>query len=45
LLAHKDPLRRLNEVVDWELFRPTLKQALHREAQGLGGWPSFDQML
>ena len=42
LLAHKDPLCRLNEVVDWELFRPTLEQALHREANGLGGRPSFD---
>lgn len=45
LTAHNDPLRRLNEVVDWELFRPTLNQVLHRDAKGPGGRPSFDYVL
>jgi IS5 family transposase len=42
LAAHRDPLRRLNEAVDWEIFRPTLHQVFEREAKGKGGCPPYD---
>jgi transposase, IS5 family len=45
LKMHKDPLKRLNSVVNWEMFRPTLEVALHEEAKGPGGRPAFDAVM
>lgn len=45
LKKHKDPLKRLNAVVDWEMFRPGLAAALHKEAKGPGGRPGFDAVF
>lgn len=45
LKKHKEPLKRLNSVVDWEMFRPVLERALHHEAKGAGGRPAFDEVL
>lgn len=40
-----DPLERLNAVVNWEVFRPTLEQALRRESKGPGGRPAYDYVM
>jgi len=32
-----DPLRKLDEYIDWEMFRPILKKAFRKEAKGPGG--------
>ena len=28
-----DPLEKLNTVIDWNIFKPILKKAMHREAK------------
>lgn len=40
-----DPLKKLREAVDWELFRPLLKEAFEKESKGPGGRPAFDSVL
>lgn len=40
-----DPLIRLNEIVDWEAFRPILTEALYRESKGPGGRPAYDYVM
>ena len=37
-----DPLERLNEVIDWDVFRPILKDALEKKHKGPGGRPAYD---
>jgi len=43
--AHKPPLQKLNEVIDWELFRAPLQEALYVEPKGQGGRPPYDKLL
>ena len=40
-----DPLEKLNESINWSLFRPVLTYALKKEAQGPGGRPPFDYVM
>ena len=40
-----DPLRKLDEYIDWEMFRPILKKAFRKEAKGPGGRPPFDYVM
>ena len=42
-----DPLQKLDKVIDWEMFRPTLTNAFARDTppQGPGGRPPFDYVL
>ena len=40
-----DSLERLNEVIDWEIFRPILNRAFRKEAKGAGGRPPFDYVM
>lgn len=40
-----DPLERLNETIDWQLFRPVLNKIFKKEAKGPGGRPPFDYVL
>ena len=41
-----DPLNQLNEVVDWEMFRPLLEKACKRRYdKGQGGRPGYDLVL
>jgi transposase, IS5 family len=40
-----DPLIRLNEIIDWERFRPMLTKALYKEPKGPGGRPAFDYVM
>lgn len=45
LSALGDSLPRLNQVIDWEIFRPTLRQTLHTSPQSHGGRPPYDVVL
>ena len=45
LSAEGDPLERLSETVDFELFRPVLIAALGRVDPAKGGRPGFDPVL
>lgn len=40
-----DPLEKLNALIDWELFRPTLNQLLKKSSKGPGGRPPYDYVL
>ena len=42
LVKHRDPLKRMNAVMQWELFRPILEKCFAKEAKGPGGRPPFD---
>jgi len=39
-----DSLEKLN-IIDWEIFRPTLNAALNKERKGTGGRPPYDYLL
>ncbi len=45
LSAKGDDLERLNEFVDFDLFRPTLEAAVPRGDRSKGGRPAFDHVL
>lgn len=40
-----DSLVQLNDVIDWEMFRPSLQKATTKEKKGAGGRPPFDVVL
>ena len=43
-----DALERVDQIVDWEIFRPTIEYALketRRQAKGPGGRPPYDGIL
>lgn len=40
-----DPLRALNEAVDWSVFRPILEKGLKKEKKSNAGRPPFDALL
>ncbi|MCL1949195.1 MAG: transposase, partial [Turicibacter sp.] len=40
-----DPLTKVLNVVDWELFRPVLDEAFEIEAKGPGGRPPMDRVM
>jgi len=42
LVKHRDPLKRMNAVMQWELFRPIVEKCFAKEAKGPGGRPPFD---
>lgn len=44
--AIKTPLDKLNEVIDWEIFRPVLNEILApKEVKGPGGAPHYDYVF
>jgi len=45
LSAQGDPLERLSQTVDFEIFRATLEKALRRRDPSKGGRPGFDLVL
>lgn len=45
LSAKGDDLERLNDVVDFEMFRPALEAAVPRADRAKGGRPPFDAVL
>lgn len=42
---YNPPLSRLNEVINWELFRETIETALYVKPKGAGGRPPYDKLL
>ena len=40
-----DCLVRLDKVINWKLFLPTLKRVFRKEAKGPGGRPPFDYLM
>lgn len=40
-----DSLEKLDLVIDWEMFRPILKEVFEKEAKGPGGRPAYDVIL
>lgn len=45
LKATKDPLIKLKERIDFELFRPQLEEAMYKEGKGIGGARPYDYVL
>lgn len=45
LSAIGDPLEKLNQVINWNIFRPTLTTAMLKEAKGPGGRPPYDYVM
>ena len=43
--AHKPPLQRLNEVINWEMFRAPIELAFAIEPKAPGGRPPFDRLM
>lgn len=44
-LGGKDPLARLDQLIEWEDFRPILAEVLPKEQKALGGRPRFDLVM
>ena len=42
---HNPPLRKLDSVIDWEMFRQPLEEAFAIEVKGAGGRPPFDRLM
>lgn len=42
---HQPPLAKLNSVIDWEMFRKPIEEALYKEAKAPGGRPPFDKLM
>ena len=40
-----DPLLKLKDLINWEMFRPVLGEAFTKEAKGPGGRPPFDTVM
>jgi len=40
-----DPLKAINEVVDWRIFQPVLKKGLNKVRKNNAGRPSYDALL
>lgn len=40
-----DPLIAINEMINWELFRPLLNKVFKKTAKGPGGRPAYDYIL
>ena len=45
LSEQKDPLVKLKERIDFELFRPLLEEAFYKEEKGIGGARPYDYVL
>jgi len=42
---HQPPLQKLNKVIDWEIFRAPIEEALYVEPKAPGGRPAFDKLM
>jgi len=45
LAKHKDPLEKLDKVIDWSLFRPILDRRLKKDRKSNAGRPPYDALL
>ena len=42
---YQPPLAKLDKVIDWEIFRNPIEEALYVEPKGAGGRPPFDKLM
>ena len=42
---HQPPLQKLNKVINWEIFRVPIEEALYVEPKAPGGRPPFDKLM
>lgn len=42
---HRPPLQKLDKVIEWEMFRMPIEEALYVEPKGPGGRPPFDRVM
>jgi len=42
---YQPPLAKLDKVIDWEMFRKPIEEALYVEPKGAGGRPAFDKLM
>jgi len=42
---HKPPLQKLDKVIDWEIFRVPIEEALYVEPKAPGGRPPYDKLM
>jgi len=42
---YQAPLAKLNKVIQWDIFRTAIEEALYVEPKGAGGRPSFDKLM
>ena len=42
---YQPPLAKLDKVIDWEMFRRPIEEALYVEPKGAGGRPPFDKIM
>ena len=43
--AHQPPLNRLDQIIDWEMFRKPIEEALHVAPKAPGGRPPYDRVM
>ena len=43
--AHNPPLHKLNEVIDWEMFREPIEHALYKEPKSNAGAKGYDKVM
>ncbi|MCF6207540.1 MAG: transposase, partial [Sulfurovum sp.] len=43
--AHQPPLNKLDQVINWEMFRAPIEEALHKEPKAPGGRPPYDRLM
>ena len=42
---HKPPLQKLNEIIDWEIFRKPIEEALHIESKSNSERKPYDKLF
>jgi len=42
---YQPPLAKLDKVINWEMFRKPIEEALYVEPKGAGGRPPFDKLM
>jgi IS5 family transposase len=42
---YQPPLAKLDKVIEWEMFRKPIEEALYVEPKGAGGRPPFDRLM
>ena len=43
--AHQPPLQKLNTIIDWEMFREPIEEALYKEPKSNAGAKGYDKVL
>ena len=43
--AHQPPLQKLNQIIDWEMFREPIEQALYKEPKSNAGAKTYDRVM